>query len=210
MASKLRYVGPGLLSSAALWLALSWSRIPERWAIHWSLDGRPDGFAHKRPLEVLLPLLIGGMVWLLLESIASMIERTGRVAELSRAAAVPLRLQAVGMAAIFALLAVIMPLYRPERPQAMVGVVLLLAFGTLLVGLGYFARVVTRMRRSGHPELEGWKGIVYRNPNDTRLFVPNLAGLGYTLNFARPAAFVVLAVLLIPAAVMVVVMAKLH
>ena len=42
------------------------------------------------------------------------------------------------------------------------------------------------------------------------LFVPNLAGLGYTLNFGRPAAFVVLAVLLLPSAVMLVVMAKLH
>lgn len=204
MANRLRWAGPGLLCLAGLLLVLAWDRIPERWITHWGAHGRADGFAHKRPLEVFLPLLIGAMVWLLLESIATLIARTGRKPELARATALPLRLQAIGLAATFALIGVALPLLQPERPQVLVVPVLLLTFGPLLGGFVYLARVVARLRREGHTELEGWHGFVYSNRNDARLFVPHTMGMGYTLNFGRPAAWGVLAVLLFPAAMLVI------
>jgi uncharacterized membrane protein len=209
MANKLRYVGPGLLSLSGLTLALAWDRMPERWISHWGAHGRPDGFGDKHhPIEVFMPLLIGLFSWLVLDTIARLIERSGRVPELSRALALPVRLQAIGVAAIFAILAVALPLFQPQRPSAVAGVVLLLAFGPLGAGLVHYARVLSRMRRAGHPALAGWSGIVYRNRDDPRLFVPNLNGLGYTLNFGRPAAWLVLAMLLIPATVMAVLISK--
>ena len=43
-----------------------------------------------------------------------------------------------------------------------------------------------------------WKaGIFYVNPDDESLFVPKRSGLGYTLNFARPWSWVVLAVIVV-------------
>jgi len=37
---------------------------------------------------------------------------------------------------------------------------------------------------------KNWKwGIVYFNPNDSRVFVNKRVGIGWTLNFARPASF---------------------
>jgi uncharacterized membrane protein len=50
--------------------------------------------------------------------------------------------------------------------------------------------------------LEGWNGIVYRNTADPRLWVPKLGGIGYTLNFAHRWAWPMLALLLFPAAVL--------
>jgi len=38
-----------------------------------------------------------------------------------------------------------------------------------------------------------WKlGIFYYNPEDKRTFIPKRASIGWTLNFARPAAYIIL------------------
>ena len=43
-----------------------------------------------------------------------------------------------------------------------------------------------------------WKaGIFYVNPDDESLFVPKRSGLGYTLNFAHPWSWVVLAAIIL-------------
>lgn len=41
-----------------------------------------------------------------------------------------------------------------------------------------------------------WAGIVYRAPADPRLIVPKRTRLGWTLNFARPAAWAMLAAII--------------
>jgi uncharacterized membrane protein len=57
--------------------------------------------------------------------------------------------------------------------------------------------------------VEHWTGLLYRNPSDERLWVPKISGLGYTLNFAKPIAWVILVALLLPPAlVALVVFAK--
>ena len=40
--------------------------------------------------------------------------------------------------------------------------------------------------------LEGWNGITYSNPNDPRLWVPKLSGVGATLNFAHGRSWLIL------------------
>jgi uncharacterized membrane protein len=44
-----------------------------------------------------------------------------------------------------------------------------------------------------------WGGLIYWNAGDARIWVPKRLGLGWTLNFGRPVAWAVLALLLIPA-----------
>lgn len=47
--------------------------------------------------------------------------------------------------------------------------------------------------------LEGWNGVTYNNPNDPRIWVPKLSGLGATLNFAHAKSWVILiAILVVP------------
>jgi uncharacterized membrane protein len=44
--------------------------------------------------------------------------------------------------------------------------------------------------------LKGWHGLLYRNADDPRLWVPKILGVGYTLNLAHGLAWVILAVIL--------------
>ena len=46
--------------------------------------------------------------------------------------------------------------------------------------------------------LEGWNGFTYNNPNDPRLWVPKLSGLGATLNFAHTRSWLILGAILVP------------
>jgi hypothetical protein len=51
--------------------------------------------------------------------------------------------------------------------------------------------------------LEGWNGFIYSNKEDPRHWVPKLGGIGYTLNFAHGGSWLLLALLLLPVAVLV-------
>ena len=51
-------------------------------------------------------------------------------------------------------------------------------------------------------------GLIYWNAADGRLMVPKRLGLGWTFNFARPAAWVLLALMLAPIAAVLVVLAR--
>ncbi len=61
------------------------------------------------------------------------------------------------------------------------------------------SRLIARMSDSGEmlrDNDEYWKlGIFYCNPNDPSLFLPERFGIGWTMNFSRPAVWAILAVL---------------
>lgn len=65
------------------------------------------------------------------------------------------------------------------------------------------ARVASR-RRLGESLPKGYGTLLYRNPEDPRLWVPKLVGIGWTLNFAHPTAWLVLGLLLLPALVVLI------
>lgn len=48
--------------------------------------------------------------------------------------------------------------------------------------------IITKKWRNRAPgESDSWKlGVLYYNPEDTRMFLPKKTGLGFTINFARP------------------------
>jgi uncharacterized membrane protein len=69
----------------------------------------------------------------------------------------------------------------------------------IVIGMIRLQRGVSELKSAGHKGLEGYYGVIYRNPNDARLWVPKLAGVGYTLNFAHPWAWpVMIAILAVP------------
>jgi hypothetical protein len=58
--------------------------------------------------------------------------------------------------------------------------------------------------------LEGYNGVIYKNPSDSRLWVPKLGGVGYTINFAHPRAWGMMALLIFPNVLLVILLVYLR
>ncbi|MBK7583123.1 MAG: DUF1648 domain-containing protein [Myxococcales bacterium] len=77
--------------------------------------------------------------------------------------------------------------------------------GSLAYFLGPLVRVQAELKKLGgvtlgtHPDGWRWRGLVYFAPDDPALWIPKRYGIGHTLNFARPGAWVFLGfILLLP------------
>ena len=73
MRSALVFSPPLALVGAAGWLTLNRAKLPERWPIHWGVDGQPDGWAG--PSTAYIPLGVGLLAWATLEVLARVLER---------------------------------------------------------------------------------------------------------------------------------------
>ena len=82
------------------------------------------------------------------------------------------------------------------RPMPFVLLGLVLAFLAVVVRLTAAAAVDAARADPGGEEKWKW-GLFYRNADDEALFVPKRVGVGYTLNFARPGAWILSAALLL-------------
>ena len=186
---KLRSLGPYLLLLVpAVALVLFADRFPSPMPVHWNAAGRPDGFFPRTPLAMAFPLLLFGGILLLLDGIMAAGARTGPPAmtEAMRRTIAPVR----WMLALTAFPTAFAPLWGPVP-------VLVAAGAMVLVVLVQIARAPRMTPLRG----EGWHGLLYVNPADPRLLVPKRSGLGWTFNFAKPIAWVILtAFLLLPLA----------
>lgn len=79
--------------------------------------------------------------------------------------------------------------FVPPSVWIIVGPVLLIAAASMLLPL--------LVKTGGRPPDDKWKGVFYSNPDDPAVLVPKRYGIGYTLNFANPWSWVVLAVILL-------------
>ncbi|XXF75357.1 DUF5808 domain-containing protein [Myxococcaceae bacterium GXIMD 01537] len=61
------------------------------------------------------------------------------------------------------------------------------------------------MAARGEPLPKGYGPILYRNPDDPRLIVPKLVGIGWTFNFAHRYAWLLLGLLLLPVVIVLIV-----
>ena len=178
---KLRGLGPYLvLLLPAVALVLFADRFPSPMPVHWDLAGRPNGYT---PIWCDLNLSLGGIL-LLLDGIVAGGARTGPPAmtEAVRRMLAPIR----WIIALTAVPAAFAPLWGPTP--------VLVAAGAMLVVI---VVQVVRAPRMAPATGEGWRGVLYVNPADPRLVVPKRSGLGWTFNFARPSAWVLLTVLLL-------------
>jgi uncharacterized membrane protein len=206
-----------VLISSALFLYLSWEKIPDSWVIHWGINGEPDGWATKSVFWVFAPIGLGLLMCLMMEAIASS-RLTGASKEnvqISPQAAARLtaltrdfvRVVELTTATALSAMAIILPLAAPARPFPIVVLMAGLVFLGVIIGMYRMFRGARELRRSGLLEgLEGWNGIYYSNPNDSRIWVEKFTGYGYTLNFAHWQSWLVLALILsLPLTVIVVV-----
>jgi len=183
---KLRTVGPYLLLvPPAVALVLLADQFPSPMPVHWDIAGRPNGFFPRTPLALAFPLLLLGGVLLLFDGIVASGARVGppEMTEGVRRLLAPVR----WVLGLMATPAAFVPLWGPTP-------VLVLA-GVLVVVLGV---QIARAARAAPTSTEGWRGgLFYVNAADPRLLVPKRFGLGWTFNFARPVAWLVLAALLL-------------
>lgn len=197
-----------VLLVAGVALVLLWPTLPARWVVHWGPHGRPDGWAEKTPLAVGVPLLIGGALAGMMEGITRLVLRSGRLRGTPSIAPEAAHLIALGTAecvrwvslgtsVVCAGLALALPLYQPVRAGVLVSSVLGVVFASIAVGIWRLWQSMRALQARGlGAGLEGWHVLYYSNPQDARIWVPKIAGMGYTLNFAHRQAWAWLIVLL--------------
>lgn len=190
-----------LLAGAGLVLRARWEEIPARFAIHFALDGRPDGWAPRTPAAVFAPLAIGAIVILVLILVRGALAApwggplAAPEAVSSRRYAGAIFLGIEHFVAIVFTTTSFLPLGATLRQVLSIvsgGIVLLVV--ALATSLGRLSRRPPDEPGSGG----GWRagGIVYGNATDPDLWIPKRIGIGWTLNFGHPAAWWVLALLL--------------
>jgi len=193
IASRLLWFVPplGILAAAALYLRANWDRIPERFAIHWDINGHANGWAHRSAGGVYAPLILAAFIILFLLAIAVVTHYGARRGTQQSATFAILTGVAYLMALVFSI-AGLSPFWVPS-PWVLFGLL-----GVFLCGV-----VILVIRAYSRPEPEGvtaeqtpeecWHaGDFYYNPNDPALFVEKRIGIGYTINFANHLSWVVL------------------
>jgi len=194
-----------VLAAAAVWLALRWDALPERFAVHWDGRGVANRWAERTPGDVFGPLASGALLCLGLMGLRAAIVAFSplrgsdpRGVALRRFTAFTITAAATFVAVLNAAVA-LSPLLV-EGPWLVVG----LAGGGVALLLPALAIASTRLAAlpspgpgDGTPD-ERWRlgGLFYVNPDDPAVFVPKRAGLGYTVNLGRPGGVVALAAVL--------------
>ena len=191
------------LGLTALWLQAHWVQIPDRWPHHWNAAGIANGWATRSTLSVFSPLLAGALVVALLTAVSAFIAvAPGPQTRQRRNILAPLAGLTWLCAGLFCVIA-FLPLRHSVSPMLVLTAVVL--HMALTAGI-----VVWLLLRSGtlDPDAQpaydstpdsGWRGggLIYYNPADAAVLVAKRYGIGWTLNFARPAAWVYVSVLLL-------------
>jgi uncharacterized membrane protein len=218
---RLQFPPFALLAATAIWMHLHWSQIPEVFPIHWGANGQPNNWAARSFRGVYGPLMIGAVLCALMGFMAYAMLRWSRPIRVGGAAGAGerrFRLLVVSiivgteyfLALLFMWTALLPLSHKQAGPPGLIPV--------LVFSLAFTVAIVALMMRLGQggTRLAGaaaarckavapvgdrtpdqyWKlGLFYINRNDPALFVESRFGIGYTLNFGHPGAWVFLAVL---------------
>ena len=210
-----------LLAATAIWLHLHWGQIPEVFPIHWGANGQPNNWATRSFAGVYGPLLIGAVLCALMGFLAYALLRWSRLIRVGGAAGEGerrFRLLVVSILVATEYFLALMFMWTgllpvPRKQTGPPGLILMLVFslafavvivvlmmrvgqgGTRLVGSAGAGSGAAAPVGDRTPD-EYWKlGLIYINRNDPALFVEKRFGIGFTLNFGRPGAWVFLVLL---------------
>lgn len=194
----LALIPPVLFAAGVLWLLFNWSDLPAHWPVHYGPHGLPDRWVSKSVSAAASPLAIGVLLWALLELVGVLLLKSQEpppgTTQLTVAGIRLIRLLSAAMAVLCVVLTIALP--QVVRlgwwfALPMIGIVGALGWG--LAGIQAALRAV----RAQFPELyRGYNALYYANKADARLWVPKIAGVGYTLNFAHRASWLILLALL--------------
>jgi uncharacterized membrane protein len=207
-------VGPfAILAAAAIFLRMHWAQIPEIFPVHWGIDGQPNGWSVRTPMGVYGPLFMGTAIVAGLGLMTYGVLHEARVVRVPGAPSHGRDLpHQVGyflsgieyfLGVVFAFVA-LMPLFGPPK------IAFVLILPIVLIAVVFAAAHQLNQTRAQTvspatlPDADGvfgdgtldqhWKlGIFYYNPDDSALMVEKRFGIGYTVNFARGRAWLILA-----------------
>jgi uncharacterized membrane protein len=94
------------------------------------------------------------------------------------------------------LLAVTLPLGPHVGPGMIVLLTFVLVWGAIALGASRASRAMAFAKARDPERLKGYRGLFYHDPGDSRLWVPKVLGIGWTINFAHRLAWPVLLLLL--------------
>jgi Family of unknown function (DUF5808)/Domain of unknown function (DUF1648) len=208
--------GPfAILAAAAIYLRTHWDQIPEIFPVHWGVDGQPNGWSTRTPIGVYGPLIIAAAMVAGLALITYGMLREARVVCVPGARShgrdFPHQVGyfLAGLEYFLALtlsFVAMIPLLGPPN----IAFVLLGSIALIAVAFEAAHRLNQARAHSIGAETpqgaagvfgdgtlnEHWKmGKFYFNPNDPALLVEKRFGIGYTLNFARGIAWLIMALL---------------
>jgi uncharacterized membrane protein len=207
-------IGPfAALAATAAYLQAHWLTLPERFPVHWGLDGRPNGWAARSDVAVYGPLLVAALII----GVLALLGRSQLRAMRPIHPGAPVRYTEVRfrrgvrrvllageyLLALTFIWVSLLPLQASAQGgKGPPGLAVLLVLPLLFV---IWSSIYLRHLRplpaphrstaetGGHPTGDAerhWRqGAFYVNRDDPALWVPKRSGLGYTLNFAHPAAW---------------------
>lgn len=210
--------GPfAILGAVAIYLHAHWDQIPEIFPVHWGIDGQPNGWSGRTPIGVYGPLIVGGAIVAGLSLITYGVLYEARVVRVPGAPShgrdFP---HQVGyfLAGMEYYLAIVLSFVAmtPLLGAPHIGLVLGSSIA-LIVIVFVAAHHLNQVRaREIEPSIfhaeggvfgdgtldEHWKwGVFYYNPDDPALLVEKRFGIGYTMNFARSLAWIILGLTLL-------------
>lgn len=198
------------LAAAAGLLAIRWRDLPRRFPVHWGLTGQPNRWASRTPFHVFAPILCGAILCGLIAAISYFMRKwaprpyggeAGTASDTryrSGIAHMILWCEAL-VSVVFGTVALapLLPGWSSRRALQAVAVLYVVFVAGLV---GWAIRMSKRRRRdpgTAPTDLTPdacWKaGLFYVNADDPALVVEKRIGLGYTLNFAHPASWAILA-----------------
>jgi uncharacterized membrane protein len=230
-------LGPfAILAADALWLHFHWEQIPERFPVHWDLDGTPNGWATRSLSGVYGPLALGAFVCAVVAVLAwGTLRWTRRVEVSGGPGKSEVRFQRTIVSILLAteyFLALIFGWtgwLALHSQQEKAGPTPILIATVVFVVLIIVVMIHTGQGGSRLPEFSSfspgrpgarplgdrtpdrcWKaGVFYFNPDDPAIMVEKRFGIGYTLNFGQPLSWVIVAALTI-LPVLIIVLTRAH
>jgi len=209
--SLILQLGPfAILLVVAGYLQAHWNQIPERFPVHWGVDGMPNGWSTRSPEGVYGPLLFGAAIvigiavlsYAMSHSARGLPAASGRPADGVFAHRLSVVLLGVEffVAAVLSMVALLPFTGNPGVATLVILPVVILACALFLRGWLKQGRVPSQNIPEGRAPDTCWKyGLFYFNPDDSALFVEKRIGIGYTVNFAHASAWIIMAFsLLVP------------
>ena len=210
--------GPfALLAACASYLGTHWQQIPARLVLHWGAHGQPDRWAARSPGTVFFPILVAAVILLaltlLLYGMAHWVRpiyagglEGEHESRFRRTASTVLLVIEYWIAVLSSWLAVRPllppPLQHPPAAIATLAGLIAIAGAAVLMRLGQGGNRMPSAQRTDsdstapvgdRTEDRFWKlGVFYFNRNDPSVMVERRFGIGYTVNFAHPLAWVIM------------------
>jgi len=185
------------LAGAWSFLRAHWEQIPERFPMHWGLNGAANGFAARDLRDVAFPLIMGALTLALISAMALLMRfAPGVDRERSLAILLPSLTGIAWILSAESCGAALLPLWGNRQPSAFLWMTLGAVVGIVAVVAWVLYRIrvtLGRERSDGTPD-SAWRmaGLVYYNPADAAILVPKRTGLGCTMNFGQPLSWAVL------------------